>query len=83
MTNVPPEIRELWTDLYKLFDYHYQMANTEEAWAEFWAEVKLLLEKHHQSKLIKDGSIMIADAIGEKMKQAYLKQYEPETGSVA
>lgn len=36
MTNVPNAIREMWSDVYVLFDTHYLMPNTTEAWAEYW-----------------------------------------------
>ena len=36
MTNVPKEIRDMWTDVYVLFDTHYLMQNTPEAWSEYW-----------------------------------------------
>ena len=36
MTNVPNDIREMWSDVYILFDTHYLMPNTTEAWSEYW-----------------------------------------------
>ena len=47
MTNVPQIIRDLWTDLYKLFDRNYLLPNTEEAWGKFWEEARQIDEKYH------------------------------------
>ena len=47
MTNVPQIIRDLWTDLYKLFDRNYMIPNTEEAWGKFWEEARQIDEKYH------------------------------------
>ena len=47
MTNVPDNIREFWTDLYKLFDKHYNMdIKSPDAWNTFWDDVVKLYEKH-------------------------------------
>jgi len=46
-TNVPNEVRSLWTDVYKVFDKHYQMdISDEKAWTAFWGDVIPLWEKY-------------------------------------
>ena len=72
MTNVPANIREMWTDLYVFFDTHYLMENTEEAWKSFWADAKTLFEKHHENRLITGGVLLVADYVSERMKPSYI-----------
>lgn len=71
MTNVPDEIRIIWTDLYKFFDTHYLMGNTEEAWKQFWDEARGLWTKHAEHRIITDGIMMVAEVISDRMKQEY------------
>lgn len=53
MTNVPPEIREIWTDLYKLFDIHYKMdINSADDWGKFWNDGKAIWEKSGRNKYV-------------------------------
>lgn len=47
MTNLPPKLREMWTELYILFDSHFKMPNTEEAWTEYWRKAGDLYQKYH------------------------------------
>ena len=46
MTNVPNEIRQMWTDVYVLFDLHFKMPNTAEAWKEYWEQAEKIRQKH-------------------------------------
>ena len=46
MTNVPKEIRDAWTDIYKLFDIHYCMDGSEEAWIQYWNHANQLIQKY-------------------------------------
>ena len=68
MTNVPPEIRQMWTDLYKLFDRHYLMDGSDEAWLAFHSEAKELWEKFDQNSRVGDGIVLIADWIGDRLR---------------
>ena len=67
MTNVPNEIREMWSDLYRLYDVHYNMENTSDAWKEFWDAAKTIAEKHNNNRylwvMIQTVSQMIEDHI--------------------
>ena len=46
MTNVPQNIRDMWTDIYVLFDTHYNMKNDAESWKKFWERTAEIREKH-------------------------------------
>ena len=69
MTNVPNEIREMWADVYKLFDMNYLMPNTEEAWGNFWEQALKLYDKYNRSKNIISLVIGVTDIIDNRMKQ--------------
>ena len=67
MTNVPTEIRDLWSDVYKLFDINYKMPNTEMAWNKFWEQAKQINKKHGSCKRIVDMISLVADMISDRM----------------
>ena len=46
MTNVPDNLRAMWTDLYRFFDVNYLMPNTADAWQAFWKTGEDLYKKH-------------------------------------
>lgn len=46
MTNVPNEIRELWKEVYCLFDLNYNMPNTAESWKKFWDQAEVIRQKY-------------------------------------
>ena len=46
MTNVPQDIRDLWKEMYCLFDRNYLMPNIKEAWDKYWAEVEEIRKKY-------------------------------------
>lgn len=48
MTNVPNEIREMWADVYRLFDINYNMPNTADAWSKFWEQAEVIRQKYGQ-----------------------------------
>ena len=56
MTNVPNEIREMWADVYRLFDVNYNMPNTADAWKKFWDQAEQLREKYGQYQI---GALLI------------------------
>ena len=57
MTNVPNNIREMWKDIYCLFDVNYNMQNTPEAWKSFWDQAAKIQEKYDEPHLL--GLIVI------------------------
>lgn len=55
MTNVPENIRTIWTDLYKLFDKHYPMdIASQEAWDAYWKDAIELTQKYQKYDCIID-----------------------------
>lgn len=68
MTNVPDTIREMWADLYRLFDSHYLMPNTPDAWNAYWDKAKDIYEKYGKNERVIDFTALIGDMIADKMK---------------
>jgi hypothetical protein len=53
MTNVPDDIRTLWTDLYKLFDVHFKMdVHSITDWNVYWADAQKIWEKSGRDKAV-------------------------------
>lgn len=53
MTNVPQDIREIWTDLYKLFDVHFKMdVHSVSDWTKFWNDGSAIWEKSGRNKYV-------------------------------
>lgn len=53
MTNVPEDIRAIWTDLYKLFDVHYRMdIHSINDWNAYWADAQKIWEKSGRDKAV-------------------------------
>ena len=46
MTNVPKEIRDALSDVYKLFDISYNMDGSEDAWIQYWNRANQLIQKY-------------------------------------
>lgn len=67
MTNVPENIRAAWKEVYVLFDTHYMMDNTEDAWNEFWKQAKGIMAKHQDMKRIMDMLVTVSDMISDRM----------------
>ena len=68
MTNVPDTIREMWADLYRLFDSSYLMPNTPDAWNAYWDKAKDIYEKYDKSTRVLDFIALISKMIEDKMK---------------
>lgn len=74
MTNVPDSIRDMWKDLYVLFDKHYLIPNTEEAWTGFWNEAKAIVDKYKDNtKRIIEFLVVVSAMIEDRQKQQMLK----------
>ena len=69
MTNVPNEIRNIWTELYRFFDRNYLMENTETEWIRFWTEAKEISYKFPKELPVWIATEFIAEMIGERMKK--------------
>ena len=64
MTNVPNEIRVIWTDLYKLFDKHFAMdIHSQEGWDAYWKDAIALVEKYKQYDCIIDFVSFVSEFI--------------------
>lgn len=75
MTNVPNDIREMWADVYRLFDLNYNMKNDAESWQKFWEQAEQLNKKHNNYYLM--ALVMIvSDMIEGHMLD---KKYFPST----
>lgn len=69
MTNVPNDIREIWREVYILFDTHYLMPNTAESWTAFWDDANKLYEKYGKNELLIGMLVMASSIIEHRMKQ--------------
>ena len=69
MTNVPDKIRQIWTDLYKLFDLHFKMdIHSEADWKSYWEDGQKIWENSGRNEailaLINDTADYIVSCIG-------------------
>lgn len=69
-TNVPDDLRSVWTDLYVLFDNHFLMdLDSQEAWEKYWTDVQALIEKWHYMPCLIDFVSTIAEFIVKMRKR--------------
>ena len=69
-TNVPDEVRAIWTDVYKLFDQHFKMdTGSPEAWDSFWNDVSALWKKHGKKDAVASLLNSVADLLIEFNKK--------------
>lgn len=68
-TNVPTEIREMWTDLYKLFDGYFLMENTDSNWEGFWTTVRDMAEKHGRNDRFLEACCLVSDCIADRFRE--------------
>ena len=47
MTNVPQDVRDMWADVYRLFDVSYNMKNDKESWMRFWDSAIKIRDKYN------------------------------------
>ena len=66
MTNVPNNLREMWSDVYRLFDSNYLMQNSDEAWRSFWLQAVSLYEKYNKPKYLVSMIIVVSELIEER-----------------
>ena len=67
-TNVPQEIRDLWTDAYVLFDSHYMMEDTQDNWEGLAKDFALLYIKHHYNERFADFYDILCRMIVDRME---------------
>lgn len=82
MTNVPQDVRNMWTDLYKLFDRHYCMDGSDEAWIAFHTEAKELWEKYDSNSRFIYGVIFVSDWIADRLRASKNAHSIGQTGEV-
>lgn len=68
MTNVPENLREMWSDVYKLFDINYKMENTPASWNRYWDQVEQLIKKHNRYPYVMDLARIVSEMIEYRMK---------------
>lgn len=70
MTNVPTDLREVWTDLYKLFDKHFMMnLDDQDDWKKYWADASNIVQKWHYMPCLIDFVSTIAEFIVKMRKR--------------
>lgn len=70
MTNVPTDLREVWTDLYKLFDKHFLMnLDDQDDWKKYWADASAIIQKWHYMPCLIDFVSTIAEFIVKMRKR--------------
>ena len=70
MTNVPNDLRSVWTDLYVLFDKHFLMnLDSQEDWNKFWADASAIVEKWEYMPCLIDFVSTIAEFITKMQKR--------------
>ena len=71
MTNVPDRIREMWKDVYVLFDKHFLMdCSNQDSWKAFWADASELVSKYQDV----DSFIELIGVISELLYKFYAKR---------
>ena len=70
MTNVPNNIRDMWSDVYKLYDINYNMPNTKEAWEKFWQQATAVTDKHTKDcHFVNEMINVVVSMLEEPMKR--------------
>ena len=69
MTNVPDNLREMWADIYRLFDINYKMENNETAWTKFWNQATAIGNKYGNNKRLIEMVTIVSEMIEDRMKK--------------
>lgn len=81
MTNVPDNLREMWADIYRLFDINYKMPNTEDAWKKFWDQAVKIVDKYkNDCRFVENLVVIVSEILEEpmKIKMGVVKPYTLE-----
>ena len=71
MTNVPERIREMWREVYVLFDKHFLMdASKQESWDAFWEDAHPLVAKYQDI----DSFIELIGVVSELLYKFYARR---------
>ena len=66
MTNVPDNLRDLWKEIYILFDKHFMMdPSREEDWKAFWDDGKKIHQKYEQVPCVVELLATVADMLAK------------------
>ena len=66
MTNVPDKIRDMWKDVYILFDSHFLMDTSDQnVWNAFWAEATKINEKYLDIPCVIDLLTTVSEMISK------------------
>lgn len=69
MTNVPDNIRSIWTDLYKFYDIHYLMNDTADDWTVFWDDAEKIYHRYDGYPLLVKIITAIAEEFETRLKK--------------
>ena len=65
-TNVPDNIREMWKDVYILFDTHFLMdTDNQEEWRKFWDDATKINQKHLEIPCVIDLLTTVSEMIAK------------------
>ena len=67
---MPQELRDIWTDAYKLHARHEQMPSTVEAWTACAADAQIFCSKHGQHPLAVELAIAVYNYLDKCRKEA-------------
>ncbi len=76
--SLPSNVREIWTDMYKLHDKFNDMGNTVDEWTIWWRTATSILHKHGDCRLVTDLMYAIS-AYLEEERRGKLADAAPET----
>lgn len=79
MTNVPQKLRDLWSDLYVLFDRNYLMENSEKSWDSFWSQAMQLQRKYEGCPYMFKALDLVSSMIDARMKAERAPDLHPCT----
>lgn len=68
MTNVPDDIRAMWTDIYKLFDINYKMKNDIDSWNNFWKQAEEIINNHKRNARVQALVVVVSEMIEDRIK---------------
>lgn len=70
MTNVPNEIRDMWREIYVLFDTNYKINVSNPAdWQSFWKQANAIYDKSGQNQAVLGVLNAVADLIVNYSRQ--------------
>ena len=66
MTNVPDRLRDMWREVYVLFDTHYLMdVENQDSWTQFWEDAKPIYEKYGDIDSLIDLLTFVSELISK------------------